>query len=206
MTFIIAASYVVLIGLIIYLFSALHSRRHKFGAEIKGTVLDTDELRKHAVEMARSHPAGKLSRSLNWLLRRLNENYSLIYGIFRDLNRDIRESLPTPPSAEWLLDNFYIIEEQVRLIRRNLSRGRYSRLPVLRSGYYRGYPRVYSIALEIVAHTNGSIDEKSIASFIQAYQTHSLLSMSELWAMLSCSASLLSKVYVIPAKPSGIKA
>lgn len=183
MTFIIAASYVVLIGLIIYLFSALHSRRHKFGAEIKGTVLDTDELRKHAVEMARSHPVGKLSRSLNWLLRRLNENYSLIYGIFRDLNRDIRESLPTPPSAEWLLDNFYIIEEQVKLIRRNLSRGRYSRLPVLRSGYYRGYPRVYSIALEIVAHTNGSIDEKSIASFIQAYQTHSLLSMSELWAM-----------------------
>jgi cellobiose phosphorylase len=183
MIFVIAASYVVLIGLIIYLFSALHARRHKFGAEIRSTALDSEELRKHAEDMAKNHPAGKLSRSLNWLLRRLNDNYSLIHGIFRDLNRDIRESLPTPPSAEWLLDNFYIIEEQVKLIRRNLSKGRYSRLPVLNSGYYRGYPRVYSIALEIVAHTNGSIDEKSITSFIQAYQTHSLLSMGELWAM-----------------------
>ena len=183
MIFIIAASYVVLTGIIIYLISKLHSRRHRFGAEMKGTALDAEELRKHAEEMARNHPAGKNSRSLNWLIRRLNENYSLIYGIYRDLNRDVRESLPTPPSAEWLLDNFYIIEEQVKLIRRNLSRGRYSRLPVLKSGYYRGYPRVYSIALEIVAHTSGSIDEKSIMSFIQAYQSHSLLSMSELWAM-----------------------
>ncbi|HOL92139.1 MAG TPA: glucoamylase family protein, partial [Clostridiales bacterium] len=183
MIFITAASYVVLTGIIIYLISELRSRRYRFGAEMKDTALDAEELRKHAEEMARNHPAGKHSRSLNWLIRRLNENYSLIYGIYRDLSRDVRESLPTPPSAEWLLDNFYIIEEQVKLIRRNLSRGRYSRLPVLKSGYYRGYPRVYSIALEIVAHTNGSIDEKSIMTFIQAYQSHSLLSMSELWAM-----------------------
>lgn len=179
----IAASYVVLAGIIIYLLSKLDSSRHRFCAEIKGTALDEEGLRKHAEEMARNHPPGKYSRSLSWLIRRLNDNYSLIYGIYRDLSRDVRESLPTPPSAEWLLDNFYIIEEQVKLIRRNLSRGRYSRLPVLKSGYYRGYPRVYSIALEIVAHTGGSIDEKSITSFIQAYQSHSLLSMSELWAM-----------------------
>ena len=138
---------------------------------------------KHAEETARNHPAGKPSRSLNWLIRRLNDNYGLIYGIYRDLNRDIRESFPTAPAAEWLLDNFYIIEEQVRLIKRNLSRGRYSRLPVLIKGYCSVYPRVYSIALEIVAHTNGSIDEKSITSFIQAYQSQSLLSMCELWAM-----------------------
>ena len=93
------------------------------------------------------------------------------------------ESFPTAPSAEWLLDNFYIIEEQVKLIKRSLSRGRYSRLPVLKRGFYKGYPRVYSIALEIVAHTSGSMDEKCITSFLEAYQTQSLLSMSELWAM-----------------------
>ncbi|HPV00934.1 MAG TPA: glucoamylase family protein [Clostridiales bacterium] len=181
--FIIASSYVILTGgIIIYLLLRLHSRRHRSCAEMKGTALDDEELRRHAEEMARSHPPGKHTRSLNWLIRRLNENYSLIYGIYRELSRDVRESLPTPLSAEWLLDNFYIIEEQVKLIRRNLSK-RYSRLPVLKSGYYRGYPRVYSIALEIVAHTSGSIDEKSITSFIQAYQTHSLLSMCELWAM-----------------------
>lgn len=67
--------------------------------------------------MARSHPAGKPSRSLNWLIRRLNDNYSFIGSLHRDLNRDVMESFPTAPSAEWLLDNFYIIEEQVKLIK-----------------------------------------------------------------------------------------
>lgn len=91
--------------------------------------------------------------------------------------------MQTAPAAEWLLDNFYIIEEQVKLIRRNLSRGQYSRLPVLKKGYLKGYPRVYAIALEMVAHSDGSIDERTITSFIQAYQTETLLSMGELWAV-----------------------
>ena len=90
--------------------------------------------------MARSHPAGKPSRSLNWLIRRLNDNYSFIGSLHRDPNRDVMESFPTAPSAEWLLDNFDIIEEQVKLIKRSLSRGRYSRLPVLKRGFCKGYP------------------------------------------------------------------
>lgn len=180
---IIAAACVVLTGLVIYLLSELRSRRNEFAGEAKFTVPDDEELKKHAEEMARSHPAGKPSRSLNWLIRRLNDNYSFIGSLHRDLNRDVMESFPTAPSAEWLLDNFYIIEEQVKLIKRSLSRGRYSRLPVLKRGFYKGYPRVYSIALEIVAHTSGSMDEKCITSFLEAYQTQSLLSMSELWAM-----------------------
>ena len=151
---IIAAACVVLTGLVIYLLSELRSRRNEFAGEAKFTVLDDEELKKHAEEMARSHPAGKPSRSLNWLIRRLNDNYSFIGSLHRDLNRDVMESFPTAPSAEWLLDNFYIIEEQVKLIKRSLSRGRYSRLPVLKRGFYKGYPRVYSIALEIVAHTS----------------------------------------------------
>ena len=82
---VIAASYVVLAGIIIYLLSKLDSSRHRFCAEIKGTALDEEGLRKHAEEMARNHPPGKYSRSLSWLIRRLNDNYSLIYGIYRDL-------------------------------------------------------------------------------------------------------------------------
>jgi len=183
MIFLVAATYVILMGLIAYLLAALHSRRTECAAEIRDTALDAEELQKHAAEIARNHPVGRPSKNLNWLVRRLNDNYNLITGVYRSLNKDIRESFPTAPSAEWLLDNFYIIEEQFRLIRKNLSRGRYSRLPVLKKGYLKGYPRVYAIALEIVAHSTGSIDEKSITTFIQAYQSQSLLSMSELWAV-----------------------
>ncbi len=183
MILLIVATYVILIGLIAYLLAALHSRSSECAAEIRDTTLDAAELQKHAAEIAKNHPVGRFSKSLNWLTRRLSDNYNLITGVYKSLNRDIRESFPTAPSAEWLLDNFYIIEEQAKLIRRNLSRGRYSRLPVLKRGYLKGYPRVYAIALEIVAHSNGSIDEKSITSFIQAYQSQALLSISELWAV-----------------------
>ena len=177
------ASYVVLAGLIIYLLREVVSARQDSRVEIRDNVLAPEELQKHAVDIARNHPVGKSSKSLHWLIRRLNDNYGLIADVYRALNADIKSSFPTAPAAEWLLDNFYIIEEQVKLIRRNLARGHYSRLSVLKKGYLKGYPRVYAIALELVAHSDGRIDEKMLTDFINAYQSQSLLSMGELWAM-----------------------
>lgn len=178
----IIATYAVLAGLIVYLLTALLSQRSKVNVEVRDTALTDEELQKHAVQLARNHPVGR-SRSLSWLIRRLNDNFGLISEVHGMLGKDAGDSFPTAPAAEWLLDNFYIIEEQVKIIRRSLSRGRYSKLPVLTKGFLKGYPRVYAIALEIVAHTNGNLDEKSITSFIQSYQSQTLLSMGELWAV-----------------------
>lgn len=183
MSLLIAATYVVLGGLIVYLLAALSSHRSDRCIEVRDSMLAPEELQKHAIEIARNHPVGRSAKSLHWLIRRLNDNYSFISGVYRALNTDVKDSFPTAPAAEWLLDNFYIIEEQVKLIRRNLSRGHYSRLPVLKKGYLKGYPRVYAIALEMVAHSDGRIDEKTLTGFINAYQSQVLLSMGELWAM-----------------------
>lgn len=183
MSFLIAATYVILSGIIIYLLILLFTRRADYCIEVRDTTLSAEELQKHAMEIARSHPVGKSAKSLHWLVRRLNENYGVISGIYKAMNTDIKESFPTAPATEWLLDNFYIIAEQVKFIGKNLSKGRYSRLPMLKKGYLKGYPRVYAIALEIVAHSNGNIDEKTLTSSIQAYQSQVLLSMGELWAI-----------------------
>ena len=177
------ATYVILGGLIVYLLAVLSSRRTDSCIEVRDSMLAPEELQKHAIEIARNHPVGRSAKSLHWLIRRLNDNYSFIMGVYRALNTDINDTFPTAPAAEWLLDNFYIIEEQVKLIRRNLSRGHYSRLPVLKKGYLKGYPRVYAIALEMVAHSDGRLDEKTLAGFINAYQSQVLLSMGELWAV-----------------------
>ena len=178
----IAVTYVILSGVIIYLLLLLSKRETDRCVEVRDTILAAEELERHAIEIARSHPVVRSAKSLHWLVRRLNSNYSFIIGIYKALNIDIRESFPTAPAAEWLLDNFYIIEEQVKLIRKNLSRGRHSKLPVLKEGYLKGYPRIYAIALEMVAHSNGSIDDKIITTFIHAYQSQTLLSIAELWA------------------------
>jgi len=66
-----------------------------------------------------------------------------------------------------LLDNFYIIEEQVKSLRRDLTKEVYAKLPVLDSGHLKGYARIYSIALELLSHTDGRIDEKVLVNYIK---------------------------------------
>jgi hypothetical protein len=87
------------------------------------------------------------------------------------------------PAGEWLLDNFYFIEEQIRTAKRHLPKG-YSRdLPRLLNGPSAGLPRVYDIALETISHGDGRVDPESLSSFIAAYQAVTTLKLGELWAI-----------------------
>jgi cyclic beta-1,2-glucan synthetase len=87
------------------------------------------------------------------------------------------------PAAESLLDNFYLIEEQIRTARRHLPKSSSRELPRLANGPNSGYPRVYELALELIAHADGRIDERSLTSFIAAYQTIQPLNLGELCAI-----------------------
>ena len=90
------------------------------------------------------------------------------------------------PAAEWLLDNFYLIEEQIRTARRHLPRSYSRELPRLANGPAASYPRVYGIALELISHVDGRVDAVSLDGFIAAYQTITPLKLGELWACRSC--------------------
>jgi cellobiose phosphorylase len=85
-------------------------------------------------------------------------------------------------AAEWLLDNFYVIEQQIVLARRHLS-PRFSReLPQLAEGPSAGFPRIYDMALEMISHVDGRVDAETITGFVAAYQGASALTLGELWA------------------------
>ena len=83
------------------------------------------------------------------------------------------------PAGEWLLDNFYLIEEQIRTAKRHLPKAYSRELPRLREGPSAGLPRVYDIALEIISHGDGRVDPESLTSFVAAYQT---VTPARLWA------------------------
>ena len=87
------------------------------------------------------------------------------------------------PAGEWLLDNFYLIEEQIRTARRHLPKGYSRELPRLRNGPSAGLPRVYDIALETISHGDGRVDPENLSSFVAAYQSVSILKLGELWAI-----------------------
>jgi cyclic beta-1,2-glucan synthetase len=87
------------------------------------------------------------------------------------------------PETEWLLDNFHIVEEALREVRHDLPPGYYTKLPKLARGPLAGFPRVYALALSLIAHTDSSLDEEHVLRFVQAYQEVRPLTIGELWAV-----------------------
>ncbi len=86
------------------------------------------------------------------------------------------------PAEAWLLDNFYLIEEQIGLARRHLPRGYSRQLPKLADGLLAGFPRIYELALELISHMDGRVDSDNATQFIASYQTVEPLRLGELWA------------------------
>ncbi|HWR61410.1 MAG TPA: glucoamylase family protein [Clostridia bacterium] len=173
----------ILAVVLIYLLARLLYIIDRDEPEVYDAILNAEELERHALELAHKHLVGKGARPYYSLESRMNKNFRFITSVYKELNEYANVRSSVTPAAEWLLDNFYIIEEQVKEIRQSLSRKYYSQLPRLKSGVLKGYPRVYAIALELVSHTDGRFDDKQLVGFVEAYQTQSLLSSGELWAI-----------------------
>lgn len=172
---------VVCIILFLYIIFLKFSNRRKF--KISDALLSSKELEDHAIKTAVEQSVSNRQNFLNWPIPRMNENFKVILSVYKDLNEDVQKKHMVPLVAEWLLDNFYIIEEQVKEIRRDLDKRTYFRLPVLRSGLLKGEPRIFAIALELVAHTDGQIEEKTLLHYLQAYQSEDVLLDREIWAV-----------------------
>jgi cyclic beta-1,2-glucan synthetase len=114
---------------------------------------------------------------------RLDDNSTLLADAYRTVAADLAAHRPITPGASWLLDNFHIVEEQLRQIRNDLPPGFYRRLPKLAEGPLQGYPRVFGISWTLVAHTDSAFDAARIIRFVQAYQEVQPLDIGELWAL-----------------------
>lgn len=183
MNLIIAILLVILGVSIATFFIYYFARREKEAIQVEDALLGPEELERHAKETARNHNIEAKKGSARLLIPRINRNFKFITETYNALNDDVIKQRPTVPAAEWLLDNHYIIEEQVKDLKHCIEKGYYRELPILKSGFLRGLPRAYAIALEIVSHTDGVIDEKCLIHYIHSYQSQSLLSMGEIWAL-----------------------
>ncbi len=155
---------------------------------LRSELFSADQMEQHGKALAASHRLGS-GRVPNQLLDRLAANESALVGICDLLTAEVTAKRRIAPAGEWLLDNFYLIEEQIRTAKRHLPTG-YSRgLPRLAngppgpSGTATGRPRVYDIALEAIAHGDGRVDAESLSRFVAAYQTVTPLKLGELWAI-----------------------
>jgi cyclic beta-1,2-glucan synthetase len=148
---------------------------------LRGELLSIDLLKQSARNLAQNRRV-KNGSGPNLLLPRLASNEKIL----RDYNERtlrVEKTRVITPAAEWLLDNFHLIEEQIRTAQRHLPRGFNRELPQLLNGSWMDFPRVYEIALTIVSHTDGRIDASHLTGFVAGYQEIVPLKLGELWAI-----------------------
>ncbi|MDO8501759.1 MAG: glucoamylase family protein [Gemmatimonadaceae bacterium] len=152
---------------------------------IRGEVFGTDRLAKHARNIARKHRLlpPKKQRGHGPLLGRLDDTRRVLDEIHDRLSDAAEREVDISPAGEWLLDNSYIVQEHIREIRTNLPGGYYQELPKLASGMLAHYPRVYDVAIELIAHSEGHLSIDNITLFVREYQKVAALKMGELWAI-----------------------
>ena len=149
---------------------------------MRSELFNVEQLERQAKTLAASHQLAA-GRGTDKLIARLNENEHVLVETYELVTEAAKRKRRNAPAAEWLLDNFYLIEEQIRMGRRHLPASYSRELPRLASGPAATYPRVYGIVLDLISHVDGHVDSVSLNSFLTAYQTVTPLKLGELWAV-----------------------
>jgi cellobiose phosphorylase len=149
---------------------------------LRSELSTVEQLERLARSLAESEELSP-SASPDKLIARLQDNERLLVETYDRVTAAVTANRRISPAAEWLLDNFYLIEEQIRIARRHLPRSYGRELPRLADGPHKGQPRVYAIALELISHVDGRLDAVSLNAFIASYQTVHPLKLGELWAV-----------------------
>uniref|UniRef100_Q02AN2 Glycosyltransferase 36 n=1 Tax=Solibacter usitatus (strain Ellin6076) TaxID=234267 RepID=Q02AN2_SOLUE len=149
---------------------------------LRSELFSAEQMKQHGKNLAAQHKLA-VERLPDQLLTRLAENETVLVGVHKLMTEAVTANRQITPAGEWLLDNFYLIEEQIRTAKRHLPKAYSRELPRLHGGASAGLPRVYDIALEIISHGDGRVDPESLTSFVAAYQTVTFLNLGELWAL-----------------------
>ena len=149
---------------------------------LRAELFSFDQMKQHSLALAKSHKLSK-KRVPDQLLLRLADNEKILLAVRNLLAKSVKLDFEMSPAGEWLLDNFYLIEEQIRLAKKHLPRGYSEGLPQLSEGNSKGLPRVYDIVLELISHSDGKIDLENVSDFLSSYSEVTHLHIGELWAI-----------------------
>ncbi len=149
---------------------------------LRAELFSREQMAQHGKILAGRHRLSA-GRASNRLLTRLVENEAMLVAVRALVTEAVNTDRRITPAGEWLLDNFYLIEEQIRTARRHLPAGYSRELPRLAGGPSAGLPRVYDIALETISHGDGRLDTDGLGDFVSAYEEVMPLSLGELWAI-----------------------
>ncbi|MEO7116639.1 MAG: cyclic beta 1-2 glucan synthetase, partial [Caldimonas sp.] len=159
-----------------------HNQKLADEAPLRAELYSAGQMDRFAIELAKKHLLAERSVP-GHLIIRLADNEKVLNAVRKLLVEAIKDKKAVSPASEWLIDNFYLIEEQIHTAKQHLPKGYGASLPQLSNGELPTTTRVYDLVLEIVSHSDGKIDEDRLSSFIKSYQSITPLKLGELWAI-----------------------
>ena len=150
---------------------------------IREELFGIERLEQHAESLAQAQAVTAKATTGRSLAARLKDNEAVLLEAYRAIAQSAVDGRAITPAAEWLLDNYHLVEEQIREIRDDLPPGYYRQLPKLTAGPFAGYPQVFAVAWAFVAHTDSRFDPEMLRRFLRAYQRVRPLTIGELWAV-----------------------
>ena len=150
---------------------------------IRAELFSLERLEEHAESLAAAQVVTSKASRGRPLIARVVDNGRVLLDSYRSIARAIKQEHAITPADEWLVDNFHIVDEQLREIKDDLPAGYYRMLPKLAAGHLQGYPRVFGVAWAFVAHTDSRFDPEALRRFVAAYQRVQPLTIGELWAV-----------------------
>lgn len=150
---------------------------------VRSEIFGPQRFAQHGRSLGDTHRAARASAWSGSFFPRLASNIATLREAHAYLGTQAATGYDVSPAAEWLLDNFHLIEAQLKEIRDGLPRRYFGNLPLLLDEPLAGLPRVYGVAWAFVAHTDGAFDDELLAQYLIAYQETRELHLSEMWAL-----------------------
>jgi cyclic beta-1,2-glucan synthetase len=169
-------------GLIVMIWENTRTRQEDRIGEIEDEDLKIDDTYKYMRNLAAAHILGCSKGSSRKLLRKSKRNWHSLRAYYKYIRDSSERLLGLVPSAQWLVDNYYVINRETKIILQNYNLKSCGRIPTLKNSTYEHYPRIYSIAREMVKITSMHIDEDTVVSLLNEYQKVKPLYIAELWA------------------------
>jgi cyclic beta-1,2-glucan synthetase len=161
----------------------LHTSPWHDDQTITAEIFGVERSKQHARSLAESQVVSETPPRIYSIIDRLGDNAKALLEAYNQICSAIADGKSVTPAAEWLIDNYHLVEEHVRQTRADLPEGFYKQLPKLATGPLAGHPRIFGLVWAYVAHNDSRFEPSTLTEFVNEYQQVQPLTIGELWAV-----------------------
>lgn len=151
----------------------------------RGMLYTSEQMQEYAAALSHLHLTLSPYKPSLHILSRLHKNEQIIEKAYHALGQVDKHETKVDGAIEWLLDNHYLLKNNIIWLKQQNLKQDLARLPALRKGRNPAVPRIYDLAQSFISHTDLRFSPEDLLSFVETYQKTAPLELDELWAIPS---------------------